>query len=456
MENQKLLRRPSVVLVPFPFQGHLSPMLQLGTALHSKGFSIIVAHTIYNSPNPSNHPDFTFLPIIDNLPDHPDTSIEKRLALVKTINANCEEPLRDRLAQIMKHRDTEDRVLCIIYDTIMYCSEAVADHLKLQCLNFRTVAASVALLYDSLPMLAAEGHIPHPDSKLEDVVPGFPDLRFKDISTSDLGSSKDVLDDRIFTNISSKYSANIWNTLDHLEQTALAQFQHRYPVPSFSIGPLHMIAPSSSTSLREADTNCISWLNKQAPRTVIYVSIGSLAVMEKKVIHEMAWGLANSKQPFLWVIRTDSASESEWKLLPDEFSQTIGERGCIVKWAPQSEVLAHNAVGGFWSHCGWNSTLESLSQGVPMICQPFNADQYINARYLSHVWKLGLQFENALEKKQIKQAILRLMVDEEGKEMRQNAIKMKEQIRLSVSKGGHSYNSMNDLAALILSFQITN
>lgn len=267
-----------------------------------------------------------------------------------------------------------------------------------------------------------------------------------------MGSFEDVLEDRIFTNASSKYSANIWNTTDHLEHTALAEFQQRYPVPSFTVGPLHMISPSSSTSLREADATCISWLNKQAPRTVIYVSIGSLAVMEKKVIHEMAWGLASSNQPFLWVIRTDSASESECNLLPDEFRQTVGGRGCIVKWAPQSEVLAHNAVGGFWSHCGWNSTLESLSQGVPMICQPCNGDQYINARYLSHVWKLGLHFENALEKEPIRQAILRLMVDEEGKEIRQNAIKMKEKIRLSVTKGGPSYNSMNALADLILSF----
>lgn len=453
MENQKLARRPCVVIVPFPFQGHLSPMLQLGTALHSRGFSIIIAHTMYNSPNPSKHPDFIFLPIVDNLPDHPDTSIEKRLDLVKTINSNCEEPLRDSLAQLMKKQDTKDQVVCIIYDTIMYCSEAVADHLKLPCLNFRTVPASVALLYDSLPMLAAEGHIPYPDSRLGDLVPGFPALRFKDISTSDMGSFKDVLEDRIFTNASSKYSANIWNTIDHLEHTSLDEFQQRYPVPSFTVGPLHMISPSSSTSLREADATCISWLNKQAPGTVIYVSIGSLAVMEKEVIHEMAWGLASSMQPFLWVIRSESsASESECNLLPDKFSQTVGERGCIVKWAPQSEVLAHNAVGGFWSHCGWNSTLESLSQGVPMICQPCNGDQYINARYLSHVWKLGLHFENALEKESIKQAILRLMVDKEGKEIRQNAIRIKEKIGLSVSKGGPSYNSMNDLAELILSF----
>lgn len=101
-------------------------------------------------------------PTFFNTADHPDLSIEKRLVLVKTINSNCEEPLRDSLAAKVKQRDAEDQVACIIYDSIMYCAEAVADHLKFPCLNFRTVAASIALLYDSLPMLTAAGHIPHP------------------------------------------------------------------------------------------------------------------------------------------------------------------------------------------------------------------------------------------------------------------------------------------------------
>lgn len=80
--------------------------------------------------------------------------------------------------------------------------------------------------------------------------------------------------------------------------------------------------------------------------------------MKKKELAEMAWGLANSKQPFLWVVRPDRTEGSERKeSLPDGFKEAIGERGCIVKWAPQKEVLAHSAIGGFWSHCGWNSTL---------------------------------------------------------------------------------------------------
>ena len=159
MEIQGLQKRPHVVLVPAPLQGHISPMLELGAVLHSKGFSIIIAHTIFNSPNPSNHPEFIFLPITDNL-SNPDTSPGNRLALFKTINNNCEEPLRESLAQTMNQQEPHDQVVCIIYDQIMYFSEAVASHLKLPCMNFRTTGASFALASKEIPRLVAEGYIP--------------------------------------------------------------------------------------------------------------------------------------------------------------------------------------------------------------------------------------------------------------------------------------------------------
>ncbi|GLT32172.1 hypothetical protein SLA2020_068580 [Shorea laevis] len=93
--------------------------------------------------------------------------------------------------------------------------------------------------------------------------------------------------------------------------------------------------------------------------------------MEEKDVTEIAWGLANSKQPVLWVVRPGSIKGSEWiETLPEELMEAVRERGCFVKWAPQKELLAHPAMGGFWSHCGRNSTVESLSEGVPMIFQP--------------------------------------------------------------------------------------
>ncbi|GKB30005.1 UDP-glycosyltransferase 76H1-like protein [Tanacetum coccineum] len=132
--------------------------------------------------------------------------------------------------------------------------------------------------------------------------------------------------------------------------------------------------------------------DKQAPKTVIYVSIRSVANTDEKVATEMAWGLVNSNHPFLWVVRPGSVPGFKWtEFLPDGLVAQMKDRGLIVKWATQKEVLAHNVVGGFWSHCGWNSTLESISEGVPMLCQPFDVDQKLNVRYLSHVWKIGVE-----------------------------------------------------------------
>ena len=119
------------------------------------------------------------------------------------------------------------------------------------------------------------------------------------------------------------------------------------------------MAPTASTSLLTEDSDCITWLDEQATNSVIYVSLGSVATMEERELVEMAWGLANSEQPFLWVVRPGLVRGSaEWiEHLPEGYQETIQGRGCIVKWAPQKEVLAHGAVGGFLSHCGWKLEL---------------------------------------------------------------------------------------------------
>ncbi|MFS7986935.1 putative UDP-glucuronosyl/UDP-glucosyltransferase [Helianthus anomalus] len=135
-------------------------------------------------------------------------------------------------------------------------------------------------------------------------------------------------------------SAYLWNTLEFLEPSALTQIRDHYQVPVFTVGPLHKIIPTpSSTSFLEEDTSCISWLDKQAPKSVLYVSLGSIANMDEKVSTEMACGLANSNQPFLWVVRPGSIKGFEWiEFLPEGLVSEMKARGLIVKWAPQKEV----------------------------------------------------------------------------------------------------------------------
>jgi len=100
---------------------------------------------------------------------------------------------------------------------------------------------------------------------------------------------------------------------------------------------------------------------------------------------EVAWGLAGSGHPFLWVVRPKLVRGCDGVRLPDGFEDAVEGRGMVIRWAPQQEVLAHPAVGGFWTHAGWNSTLEGAGEGVPMICRPDAVDQMMNARYVQEV-----------------------------------------------------------------------
>ncbi|CAK9147197.1 unnamed protein product, partial [Ilex paraguariensis] len=128
-------------------------------------------------------------------------------------------------------------------------------------------------------------------------------------------------------------AAVVWNTVDVLEHSSLLQLQQQYQIPIFSIGPLHKIAPGSTNSLLKEDTSCIAWIDKQAPNSVIYVSMGSLAMVDKKELTETAWGLANSDQTFLWVMRGGLVDGPDQcvDLLTKDFKERIGERGHIVK-----------------------------------------------------------------------------------------------------------------------------
>lgn len=288
------------------------------------------------------------------------------------------------------------------------------------------------------------------DSMLEEPVPELYPFRFKDLPLSRALAMEDTL--KLIEAWSSlrTSSAIIWNTSEFLEQPSLTQLQQHYQVPVFPVGPLHKMAQMQSANLKNEDDICISWLDKQAPNSVIYVSFGTVITMDEKELVEAAWGLANSEQPFLWVVRPSSVVGSEWiELLPEGFSEKIGDRGCIVKWAPQREVLAHGAVGGYLTHCGWNSTLESICEGVPMICRGRSTDQRVHSRYATYVWKVGLELNRTLERGEIEKAIRRMLLEKEGEELRQRALDVKEMVKACFCEGGSSYNSLNDLVELL-------
>ncbi|KAE8812248.1 DIMBOA UDP-glucosyltransferase BX8-like [Hordeum vulgare] len=139
----------------------------------------------------------------------------------------------------------------------------------------------------------------------------------------------------------------VFNPFDALEADDLAATRRDLAgVPVFAVGPLHKLSPASSSSLLQQDRSCLDWLDAQAPASVLYISFGSLASMSGAALAKVAWGVANSGRPFLWALRRGLARDAA---VPDGFAAATGDRGLVVGWSPQEEVLAHGAVSGFWT-----------------------------------------------------------------------------------------------------------
>ena len=160
---------------------------------------------------------------------------------------------------------------------------------------------------------------------------------------------------------------------------------------------------------------------------------------------EFWYGLVNSKKRFLWVIRPDFYKEvDDGKNVPMELLEGTKERGYVVGWSPQEEVLEHPAVGGFLTQNGWNSTLESVVAAVPMICWPRIGDQLVNSRYVSEVWKIGLDMKDICDRKVVEKMVNDVMVERREK-LVNAADEMSKLGTKSVSEGGSSYCNFDRL-----------
>ncbi|KAH7446913.1 hypothetical protein KP509_01G081700 [Ceratopteris richardii] len=207
---------------------------------------------------------------------------------------------------------------------------------------------------------------------------------------------------------------------------------------------------SGTSFWKEEVTECIDWLDKQPVASVVYVAFGSLTVLTTAQVQEVLLGLAASGQKFLMVLRNDaiiskplSRTESSdmalptrlpvEEALPSGFLELYQERCKLVPWAPQALVLAHPSVGGFFSHCGWNSTLESLCCGVPILGWPWLMDQTSNCWLVSDVWRVGLRLScdeaNQTTKEEVEDGVRKLMEGSLAESLRARASKIRDQAR---------------------------
>lgn len=252
------------------------------------------------------------------------------------------------------------------------------------------------------------------------------------------------------TQTQKRASALILDTVYELDAPCLSHMAHEFP-KIYTLGPLHSLLHSqigdvsrslaSHGSLWKGDLNCMKWLDSQPSKSVLYVSFGTLVTLTLVQVIAFWYGLVNSGHPFLWVIRSDITSGLGGDPIPMDLQRGTEERGYIVDWVSQEEVLAHKSVGGFLTHCGWNSTLESIVAGIPMICWPNLGDHYIISRTVSEKWKVGLRLKENCDRNDIETMIRRLM-EFKREEIQSSMDAISKVARDSVAKGGSSNHNL--------------
>ncbi|GFS43020.1 UDP-glucosyl transferase 72E1 [Actinidia rufa] len=184
------------------------------------------------------------------------------------------------------------------------------------------------------------------------------------------------------------------------------------------------------------DTQIMQWLGTKDECSTVFVSFGSESFLSKEEMEEVAHGLELSKVNFIWVVRFPNVGEKIelQEALPKGFLDRLGERGLVVEdWAPQAQILAHSSTGGLVSHCGWNSILESLKFGVPIIAMPMKHEQPMNGRLVEDV---GVAVEvkrnenGKLNREEIAQVIRKVVVEKDGEDVRIKAREFSERMKM--------------------------
>nr|GMC95975.1 7-deoxyloganetic acid glucosyltransferase-like [Ipomoea batatas] len=416
----------------------------------------------------SKYPNFRFATLPDGLPEDNPRTGDQILELIECIEKFTSPLFREMLTA--GAAGLQSPVTYLLVDGIFTFAVDVAREIGVPLLYFDTISPCGLWSYMCVPKLIEAGELPFPGNDLDSPInsaPGFGGiLRRRDMPS--LCRANDINDPIIQLVLKEdkhlpQAQGLIFNTFLGLEGPILAQFRDVVCPNIYAVGPLHshlktrlaedgrdkswdVLQPPASNSLWREDERCIEWLDRQVERSVLYVSIGSMAVISRDRLMELWYGLVNSGTRFLWVQRPGSVlgGGRDGEDVPEELIQGTKKRGCIVDWAPQEKVLAHSSVGGFLTHGGWNSTLESIVEGVPMICWPYFVDQHVNSRFVGEVWKVGLDMKDLYDRGSIERMIRDLMEDKKD-EFSKRASEMAYLAKQSVGRSGSSYQDLDRL-----------
>nr|ASU43996.1 UDP-glycosyltransferase UGT5 [Picea glauca] len=344
--------------------------------------------------------------------------------------------------------------------TDFFCSTMfdVTAKLHIPTYLFFTSPASLLSVMLCLPKLASETQVSFKDADFSIEVAGVPPIPAKDLPTPVQDRSDEVF--YWFVHHSSRLreaTGILLNTFEELESEQIKALREGKVNPSDPRRMPHIypVGPLISSSPVEYEADCLKWLDNQAPSSVLFVSFGSGVVMSREQITELALGLDASGHRFLWVLRSPSSTflsindSDVSELLPQGFEDRCKDRGVVVpSWAPQIPILSHPSTRGFLSHCGWNSSLESISHGVPMIAWPVFAEQKMNKILLVNDFKVALEAkmdsDGFVKREEVERAVRELMEGEAGMAVRERTRELKEKAASALAEGGSSYKAMAD------------
>ncbi|KAJ0093977.1 hypothetical protein Patl1_26161 [Pistacia atlantica] len=430
--------QPHILLVTFPAQGHINPCLQLAKRLLSTGVRVTVATSHFAirrmKNNSTTHaPGLSFAAFSDGYEDGYKSrdDVHHYMDELKRVGSLS---LSDFIASNTKQGNG---FTCIVYSILIPWVANVGRAHDIPTTLFWNQTATMFAIY----------YFYFKDQSFSVSLPGLPDLTTRDLPSFFIPSNQyafalpsfkeqfDILDEETNPTL-------LVNTYDALESEVFKAIDEYNMV---GIGPLIPSAFLGDLFKGGYNKEYMEWLNAKPKSSVIYVSFGSISVLSKPQMEELARGLLDTGRPFLWVIRAKEGGEEDKEEDKLSCREELEKQGKIVPWCSQVEVLSHASVGCFVTHCGWNSTFESLCSGVPTVAFPQWTDQTTNAKLIEDVWKTGVRVnhneEGIVEGSEIKRC-LEIVLG--GEEMRRNARKWKELAREAAKEGGSSNKNLKD------------
>ncbi|KAJ9543565.1 hypothetical protein OSB04_023272 [Centaurea solstitialis] len=399
-----------MVAIPYPGRGHINPMINLCTLISLRRpsdllITVVVTEEwlgfIGSDPKPTN---IRFATIPNVIPSELHRASDFA-GFIKSVHTNLEDPIEKLL------RRMEIPATVIVYDTYLMWIIDLGKRLDVPVASFFTMSATVFSMCYHHDLLLRNGHTgddysSEKDEEVIDYIPGVPPLRVADLLT--------------------------------LEDTVIDALKSELSVPVYAVGPsipYFNVQNGENTPICENDQNTpdyLEWLDCQPEASVLYISQGSFLSVSNAQLEEIVAGVHESGVRYLWVARGETS----------HFRRENDGKGLVIPWCDQLRVLRHGSVGGFWSHCGWNSTKEDAYAGVPMLTFPIFFDQVPNSKLIVEDWKMGRSVrvdEGILvTRDEIAKLIKSFMNEEseEGKEMRKRAREIKKICRQVTNEGG--------------------